>query len=188
MRVSLRRLAFVMLASTAAGSAALGSATVDSDFPTPAGSLFRYPYGISIAAGDTIHPGDFFRIYDFYGWAAAQPPTDWSVSLSLSDPTPPPNVLLSYGDDPVAYNLTFTYIGTTDITGPTSITGFSADGPTPSYVLKDGAARVTNASTGNPVDSVNAVVVPAPLPEPASLGVIALAGAAAVLRRRHGGG
>jgi hypothetical protein len=183
MRVSLRRLAFILLASTAAGSTALGSATVDSDFPSPAGSNFRIPYGISIAAGDTIHTGDFFRVYDFNHFVQAQAPTGWTITLSMTDPTPPPNVLLTYGDDPAAYNLTFTYIGTTDITGPASITGFSADAFSPGYTLKDGVARVTNAA-GGPVDSANAVAVPA-VPEPTSLAAVALTGAAALRRRRR---
>ncbi len=159
---------------------------MDSDSPVSDVGGYRYPYSISIGAFDEISTGNFFRVYDFNGLVpgSIQTPAGWSAAVSLSDQTPPPNVLLSNADDPLAPNLTFTYTGTADITGDTTISGFSALGLTPSFEVTDGVARVTNAtSIGGNVDSDSTVIVPV-VPEPAAATLLVLTGGGALLRRR----
>lgn len=168
------------------GSAAFASATVNSASPVAAGGgNFQFPYSISISSGDKISTGNFFRVYDFNNLIAGSivAPTGWSVSTALSNPTPPPNILLSFADDPASPNLIFTYTGAPDIAGATSISGFSALAPTAAFEFTDGVARVTGVATGGNVDSGGTVIAPV-VPEPTTAALLALASGALLARRR----
>jgi hypothetical protein len=180
----------LLWAGSAPAHAAL-SVTLDSTSPAGANTLFNY--SIDLATGDIINSGNFFRIYDFGGYVSGSitAPTGWTASVSLSNPTPPPNVLLSYGDDPTIPNLIFTYTGSTPLTGATVLTGFSAKTSTftGTYAIKDYVGRVSTQA--GIVDSVgpNAVAPnTAVVPEPSSLALLlgsGLSGTCLVVRRRR---
>ena len=135
---------------------------------------YTFSYTATIATGDAIVAGDFFRIYDFYGYVPGSiaAPAGWSVSTALSNPTPPPNVILSLGDDPTIPNLIFTYSGATPILGPQTIAGFTAQsdfnflGQTKNYAGRN--TQAGGSSAGQPVDSVGSVRVPG-VPEPSAM-------------------
>jgi hypothetical protein len=147
--------------------------TLDAGSPTGTGP-FTYAYTASIPAGDQINPGDFFRIYDFSGYVAGTiaAPAGWTPSTALVNPVPPPNVILSHGDDPAITNLIWTYSGAAPIIGAASISGFTAQSTFPLLgAVKDFVGRDTKATgptAGSPVDSVGDVRVPG-VPEPSSL-------------------
>ena len=74
---------------------------------------FTYSYAAVINASDSVVAGNFFRIYDFGGYVPGSiaAPAGWTASVALLNPTPPPNVVLTHGDDPTISNLIFTYTG-----------------------------------------------------------------------------
>jgi hypothetical protein len=181
----------------ACGLLALPAGRADAGFTislgsvAPSGPNFVFNYTASIPAPDQIVSGDFFRIYDFSGLVGTPTvPTGWTASVANSNPTPPPNVILSHGDDPAIPNLTFTYTAATPITGPVVLPGFSAVSSLDGTSVKDFAGRDTAATAGSKVDSVGDVsvprITPTAVPEPAGivslgLGVIFLE--ALLLRR-----
>lgn len=144
---------------------------------TPAG-LYAFSYTASLAAGDTLNTGDFFRIYDLMGFNGVfKSPPGWTFSTALSNPVPPPNVILAHGDDPSIPNLIWTYTGPSGvINGPTAISGFSAQATAFTNVTKDfvgrvsqtGSTTLTNDSVG-PIFYAAGSPFPAPVPEPSAL-------------------
>ncbi len=107
-------LAALAIAGLAGSAPAAMTVTLDPGNPTGTGP-FDYTYNAAIAAGDNIITGNFFRIYDFRGYDGVNSaPVDWTLTTALSNPTPPPEVILSYGDDPTLINLTWTYTGADD--------------------------------------------------------------------------
>ncbi len=191
--LALAAMAVVGLASTAHAGITV---TLDPGVtPNPSGTggagPFGYSYDIGITPSDSIVTGDFFRIYDFLGYdGVSSSPADWTLTVTDSNPVPPPNVILSHGDDPTVENLTWTYTGTTTITGATTIPGFNAEsvddllGGLKDYVGRD--TQATGPTAGSNVDSVGSVQVPGlpqGVPEPASLAVLGL-GSLLMLRRR----
>jgi MYXO-CTERM domain-containing protein len=169
--------------------------TVTLDGTTASGTNTQFNYSASIGTGDSIVAGNTFTIYDFSGLVpgSLKAPDGWSGSTATT--TPPPNVLLTHGDDPAVPNLTFTYNGSSTISGPASVTGFSA-----LSVFSD--AKTTKDFVGvigrpgvNLVSSVGDVQTPgdglpspAPAPEPSSLisgGIGLLLAGLAVARRRR---
>lgn len=182
--------AVVGLATLLGGAqAARAGFTVTLNSVVPSGSEFVFNYGVSIADDDVLTAGNFFRIYDFFGYVPGSitAPAGWTATTMLSNPTPPPDVIIGLGDDPAVPNLIFTYTGAS-VTGPITLTGFSARSTFGPSRLKNFAGRTTaSAAGGAPVDSVGTVGVP--VPEPASListglGVLTL-GAVFGLRRRR---
>lgn len=145
---------------------------------------YTWNYTAAITASDEIRTGDFFRIYDFYGYVPGSitAPAGWTATVQNSSPTPPPDVFVPLGDDPAVPNLIFTYTGAATIAGPTTIFNFTAQsdfgalGPLKNFVGRN--TQGTGANVGDRVDVVGNVRVPA-VPEPASListslGVVAL--------------
>jgi hypothetical protein len=175
--------AAVGLATLVMGARAEAAFTISLASVTPSGGEYIYNYTAQITAGDEIRAGDFFRIYDFYGYVpgSISAPAGWTASTALTNPTPPPNVLIPLGDDPAVTNLIFTYTGAAAIDGPSTILNFTARSIYGVGGQKNFAGRNTQLNgpnAGQPVDSVGNVTVPA-VPEPASLvsmglGVIAL--------------
>ena len=143
---------------------------------TPAGSNFTYDYNASITANqEEVVSGNFFRIFDFAGYVpgSATAPLNWVVSIANSNPTPPPNVILLHGDDPAIPNITFTYTGSTPLTGPVTLGGFTIQSiyPGTSLIDKDYAGQSTDVGTTVPsiIDARGDVDVPALVPEPTSV-------------------
>jgi len=179
--------AFLLLGMISAPARAGFTITLDPGSPTGAGP-FTYAYTATIPVGDQIGTGDFFRIYDFNGYVAGSiaAPAGWTASIASSNPTPPPNVILSHGDDPAIPNLIFTYTGAAPIIGAATISGFTAQS-TFGFLgaIKDFAGRDRKAD-GSFVDSVGDVRVPGPVPEPASVVSLLFGGALiAVAGRRY---
>jgi hypothetical protein len=152
---------------------------------------FTYTYSAAITSTDTIVAGDFFRVYDFGSYVAGSiaAPAGWTASVSLVNPTPPPNVILTHGDDPAIWNLIYTYTGSTPIVGPTTITGFTAQSMTGggAVVTKDFVGRNNETVGSSFVDAVGDVLVPAVVPEPSSVALLGLGGVGVIglLARRR---
>jgi hypothetical protein len=161
---------------------ARASFTIKADPGSPSGTPGPYTYSFSatLAAGDTLNTGDFFRIYDFQGFTGTETaPAGWSFSQALSNPVPPPAVVLQFGDDPTIPNLIWTYTGPSKvIDGPITIKGFSAQSELGGTSPKNFVGRVTLTGTsGTYNDSVGTIQVPtagvlpppAGVPEPSSM-------------------
>lgn len=163
--------------------------TLSLDASAPSGLQTLYTYSESIAPQDQIRTGDYFRIYDFAGLTGTPvAPAGWAVTVSNSNPTPAPFVILQHGDDPTIPNLTFTYTGTSSIPGPTVIPGFTAFStyPVGSTTRKDYVGQDTQAADGAPSNAIGSVLVPQSnaVPEPATAALLLLAPLAFV-RCRH---
>ena len=154
-----------------------GLITLDSTSSAGANTIFTY--GIAVPSGDSIATGDFFRVYDFNGYVdgSITAPANWTASVALSNPTPPPDVVLNHGDDPAIANLIFTYTGSTPLLAGTVVSGFSATtanagiSPNP----KNAVAEFTSTTSPN-VGAADAyrtdISVPGStpaVPEPASM-------------------
>jgi hypothetical protein len=162
----------------------------------PIGSNFTYSYDAAITANqEQIASGNFFRIYDFAGYipGSATAPANWTVTVANSNPTPPPAVILQYGDDPNIPNITFTYTGSVPLTGPVSLGDFTIQSiySSGSMTTKDFVGQSTNIGTTSAslLDSRGDVAVPSLVPEPSSvlsagIGVILLGMGYAARRRK----
>jgi hypothetical protein len=202
MRRQTRRFLFAAalggLAALAGARGARAGFTVTLDSTAPdGGSNTVFNYSASIPVGDQINPGDFFRIYDFAGLVGSPvSPAGWTATVANSNPTPPPNVILTHGDDPTIPNITWTYNpGGAPILGAATVTGFSATstltflGAIKDFVGRD--TKSTGPTAGSPVDSIGDVRVPG-VPEPSSLlsasfGALALGTLIALRHRRAAG-
>jgi len=177
-----------------------GALSVNLGVLSPSGRITEFGYLVTIAPeSDEVRAGDFFRIYDFAGYVPGSIiiPSGWTASVSLTD-SPPPGTALLYGDDPTLVNLTFTYTGAAPILGGSSgqiIGPFDAESlgaslAPPAMTSKDFVASITNAIypsgglNGPTFVSEGTVAVPAPVPEPASLGLLTLATPLLLIRRR----
>jgi hypothetical protein len=141
---------------------------------TPSGSNFVWTYAVQItASNESIAAGNFFRIYDFAGYVVGSGTVGtpgFTVTSALTNPVPPPNVILLHGDDPAILNVIFTYGGTTPITGPLAlVVTLTSTFGAPTQVTKDFAGQSTNSQFGI-VDTRQDIQVPsAVVPEPASI-------------------
>lgn len=142
---------------------------------TPSGSNFVWTYDVSVTSNnEQIQSGNFFRFYDFAGYVAGSATASsagFTVATALTNPVPPPNVILLHGDDPTILNVTFTYGGTNPITptgtSPLVVTMTSIYG-LPSSVTKDFVGQSFNTQLGI-VDTRQDDVVPGIVPEPTSI-------------------
>ncbi len=97
----------------------------------PGGGTTTFDYSVSLSADERIDATGtgntaYFTIYDFAGYVPGSiaAPTGW-VGTAQTVGTTPSAVLVP--DDPTIWNLTFTYVGNTTITGTgQTFTGFSA--------------------------------------------------------------
>ncbi len=159
---------------------------------SPSGSNFTWNYSANVTLDETINPGDFFTIYDFGSIVPASnlQPSGWTFSTSLLGVTP---ALVLPTDNPNILNLTWTYNGTTPITGSAALGIFSV--VTSTDQLKVGqftaeATRNSGPNAGTKVDNIGTVSVPVPEMS-ALLPILSVCGAGLLsllpsfLRRRH---
>src|SRR6266446_2307109 len=85
---------------------------------------FTWNYSANVTVDETINTGDFFTIYDFGSIVPGSntQPTGWTFSTSLLGTTP---ALVNATDNPNILNLTWTYTGTTPISGSAALGIFS---------------------------------------------------------------
>lgn len=124
---------------------------------------------------------EFFTIYDFAGFISASAPTGWLFSTTASGRTPD-MIAIGAKDDPAIENLTFTYVGATDIAGGTAISGFDAKsrfGPATVADWYSSQAHKQGDTPGSIVQNVGQVQVPLPgqdepgdVPEPMSMALL----------------
>jgi hypothetical protein len=138
----------------------------------PEGSNFRWNYSTNVTVGQRVETGDFFTIYDFGSIVPGSnmQPADWVFSSSLVGVTP--STVLP-NDDPNVFNLTWTYIGTTPITGQALLGIFSALSTTNGLRSDNFTAQATR--NGGPNDGTkiaNIGTVGVPVPEMSSLAPI----------------
>jgi hypothetical protein len=122
-----------------------------------------------------------FTIYDLPGvidGSQTNPPL-WEPSSEFSGPDPLP------GDNPTIPNVTWTYIGLTDIIGPADLGTFTVESIFGGFATSSFVGRAFLAD-GSVDFTVGPAVVRAPIPEPSALllGVSGLALSVLGLRRR----
>jgi hypothetical protein len=177
----MRRLASTLLATVALGLVVLaGPRKAQADInvvftgAVAEAGQFRWNYDVSLAAGETIQPFDFFTIYDFSSLVLgtnAQPP-NWSFSAPFLGPYPPGVTQASTGDKGPPYrNLSWQYTGSTPIPGGSFLGTFSAR-TTTNLAINGVFAGQSEAG-----DHGNQGITQVPAPEP---GTMALFGVGAI--------
>src|SRR6266705_2904653 len=156
---------------------------------TGSSPTFTWNYSANVTVDQTVNTGDFFTIYDFGTIAPGSnaQPTGWTFSQALLGPTP---ALTNPTDNPNILNLTWTYTGTTPISGSAALGMFSVI--TSTDQLKTGqfsaeATRNSGPNAGTKVDNIGTISVP--VPESSALlpivGVCAAAVFSTLLRRQR---
>lgn len=130
----------------------------------PTGSNFTWNYSSNVTVDQMVQTGDFFTIYDFGNFVSGSniQPAGWTFSSSLTGINPS---LVLPVDNGSILNLTWTYTGTTTITGAAALGTFSVVTDTNQLRTSDFAAeatRSTGPNTGSKVDNVGSVSVPVP--------------------------
>src|SRR5438046_6823780 len=125
---------------------------------------FTWNYAANVTVDETINTGDFFTIYDFGTIAPGSntQPTGWTFSQALLGPTPP---LVNATDNPNILNLTWTYTGSTPISGSAALGIFSVITSTDQLKVGQFSAEATRNSgpnAGTKVDNIGNVSVPVP--------------------------
>src|SRR5437764_1210245 len=156
---------------------------------TGSSPTFTWNYSANVTVDEAVNAGDFFTIYDFGTIAPGSntQPTGWTFSQALLGPTP---ALTNPTDNPNILNLTWTYTGSTPISGSAAL-GISSV-ITSTDQLKVGqfsaeATRNSGPNAGTKVDNIGTVSVP--VPESSALlpiiGVCAAAVFSTLLRRQR---
>ncbi len=154
----------------------VGPGTVSCDFDVALGQVCTYNYTATLHSQTMVtgaqDEAEYFTIYDFNGYipgtvASADP--DWTAESNNSGLTPD---LIAIGarDDVGIANLTFTYIGASDIKDGRTFIGFSAQsiyGPATTTDWYSSQAHKQGDTPGGIVQNVGQVQVPLnPLGEP----------------------
>ena len=166
--------------------------TLNPGTPAATSGGFTWNYATNVTVDETVNPGDFFTIYDFGSIVPGSnlQPTGWTFSTALSGVNPS---LVTPTDDPSKLNLTWTYTGSTPITGAASIGNFSVIASTNQLRTSDFAAEATRSpgspNAGSKIDNVGQVSVPVPemsalLPILSICGAGFMASVPTLLRRR----
>jgi hypothetical protein len=130
----------------------------------PAVGGFTWNYSSNVTVDETVNHGDFFTIYDFgpFSLGSNTQPAGWTFSSSLLGTNPS---LLTPTDNPSILNLTWTYTGTTPITGSAALGIFSVVASIDQLRTSDFASEATRTSgpnAGSKVDNIGAISVPVP--------------------------
>lgn len=185
----MKKLAVVILIALV-GAVSLRADIIPSFSGTSPGSGTNtvWNYSINITSQQQVTTGDFFTIYDFgpFILGSNTQPAGWSFSTSLSAAAPP---FTNPPNNPTLADLTWTYTGSAPIPSGTNLSGFSVAMATPQFQelppsqLGYFAAQATRVSAeGSKISNVGRVPVPAPIPEPTTLSLLAFAGVGSALR------
>lgn len=165
--------------------------TLSPNPPAATSGGFLWNYSVNVTIDQMVTTGDFFTIYDFGAFNAGSntQPAGWTFSSSLLGTNPS---LVTVADNPSLLNLTWTYTGTTPITGSSPLGDFAVIASTNQLRTSDFAAeatRSTGPNTGSKVDNVGRVSVPVPemsalLPILSVCGAGFVASVPSLLRRR----
>src|SRR5438874_9409045 len=156
---------------------------------TGSSPTFTWNYAANVTVDETVNTGDFFTIYDFGTIAPGSntQPSGWTFSQALLGPTP---ALVNATDNPNILNLTWTYTGSTPISGSAALGIFSVITSTDQLKVGQFSAEATRNSgpnAGTKVDNIGSVSVP--VPESSALlpiiGVCAAAVFSTLLRRQR---
>ena len=159
------------------------------DSITGSSPSFTWNYAANVTVDETVNTGDFFTIYDFGTIAPGSntQPTGWTFSQALLGPTP---ALVNATDNPNILNLTWTYTGSTPISGSAALGIFSVITSTDQLKVGQFSAEATRnggPNAGTKVDNIGTVSVP--VPESSALlpiiGVCAAAVFSTLLRRQR---
>jgi hypothetical protein len=137
--------------------------TLDPSAVAAASGGFTWNYKANVTVDETVNTGDFFTIYDFGNFVSGSnlQPAGWTFSFSLLTTAP---AHTSPTDDPSLYNLTWTYNGTSPISGAAALGDFSVVASTNQLRTADFAALATrsNDPTNTKISNVGSVSVPVP--------------------------
>jgi hypothetical protein len=156
------------------------------------GPLFTWNYTANVTVDQSVTTGSFFTIYDFGNFLplSNMQPAGWTFSSSLVGATPS---LVTPTDNPALANLTWTYTGTTPISGGAALGNFSVVVVRANQLRSSDfaaeAVRSGGPNVGTVVDNVGQVSVPVPemsalLPILSVCGVGLVLGLPTALRRR----
>src|SRR5438105_5835466 len=156
---------------------------------TGSSPTFTWNYSANVTVDEAVNAGDFFTIYDFGTIAPGSntQPTGWTFSQALLGPTP---ALTNPTDNPNILNLTWTYTGSTPISGSAALGIFSVITSTDQLKVGQFTAEATRNSgpnAGTKVDNIGTVSVPVP-ESSALLPIIGVCGAvvlSTLLRRQR---
>lgn len=165
--------------------------TLNPGTPAATAGGFLWNYGVNVTVDQQVNPGNFFTVYDFgaFNPGSNLQPAGWTFSSSLTGQNPS---LVTPTDNPALANLTWTYTGTTPITGAQLIGQFSVVAASNQLATGAFAAEATRSggpNVGTPIDNVGTVSVPVPemsalLPILSVCGAGVAAGIPSLLRRR----
>jgi hypothetical protein len=165
--------------------------TLNPGTPAATAGGFLWNYGVNVTVDQQVNTGNFFTIYDFgaFNPGSNVQPAGWTFSSSLTGQNPS---LVTPTDNPALANLTWTYTGTTPITGAQLIGQFSVVAASNQLATGSFAAEATRSggpNVGTPIDNVGTVSVPVPemsalLPILSVCGAGVVAGIPSLLRRR----
>jgi len=163
---------------------------------TPDNGNFRWTYAVVVTTDVKVNPGDSFTVYDFSGLVngSISAPSGWSSSVANLSPRPGTNP----NDDASVPNVTFTYNGSSPISGQQGLGNFMMDSTTQAtgstdftsttHRQVDGRVETNITTTDGPIGSTNTVTG---TPEPSTLALLGLGlpllGAFRALRRRKVG-
>ena len=134
------------------------------DSVTQDGTNFSWNYTANVTIDQNVEAGDYFTIYYFGNLLPGSnvQPADWSFT-SLLIGTTPATVLPE--DNPGIFNLTWTYTGTTPISGSAFLGTFSVVSTTNQLRTDFFTAHATRNSgpdAGSKIDNIGFVSVPVP--------------------------
>jgi hypothetical protein len=171
--------AAVLLAASCASADIIPTLNYPADVTTVSPGVFQFNYTLSLGTNERIDAAgtgniSTFTVYDFGGFNGVHSePADWafaSANLGLT----PPNVLPV--DNPGTSNLTWTYTGSTILTGPLTLGVFSAQTTLGDQLaFANYAAQATKNSgvtIGTATQNIGTIATPAAVPEPASMMLI----------------
>lgn len=178
----------LIMALPGANSQAAVIGVYEGNVASPGG--YTWTYRVSLPERARVAPGDFLTIYDFGGFTGTHAePAGWTFLSAETGPVP---VLIDVPtDNPLVPNLTWRYDGTM-ITTTGDLGDFSAQS-LDDLLVEGWFASQGTRNDGGPLDGTpisNLAIIPVPLalepgiPEPATVGLLAV-GMVGLLRRRR---